>query len=80
MTRTLGPEGMEALLESQGELRPFRTYQKQPAHREEAVETQLRGFLWNRKQKYGVLIVNALDLDRIPRPLAAVLAHALRGM
>jgi hypothetical protein len=79
LTRALGPAAMAELLEAQGELRPFRTYQKQPAHREEAIETQLRGFLWNRKLEYGVLIVNALDLDRIPRPLAGVLAHALAG-
>jgi hypothetical protein len=77
LTRALGPAAMEELLEAQGELSAFRTYQKQPAHREEAIETQLRGFLWNRKLKYGVLIVDALDRDRIPRPLAAVLAHVL---
>jgi Overcoming lysogenization defect protein-like, TOPRIM domain len=79
LTRALGPAAMEELLEAHGELSAFRTYQKQPAHREEAIETQLRGFLWNRKLKYGVLIVDALDLDRIPRPLAGVLAHALLG-
>jgi hypothetical protein len=77
LTRALGPKAMEELLEAQRELSAFRTYQKQPAHREEAIETQLTGFLWNRKHKYGVLIVNALDLDRMPRPLTGVLAHAL---
>jgi hypothetical protein len=77
LTRALGPAAMEELLEVQGELSAFRTYQKQPAHREETIETQLRGFLWNRKLEYGVLIVDALELDRIPRPLAEVLAHAL---
>jgi hypothetical protein len=77
LTRAMGLAAMEELLEAQGELSAFRTYQKQPAHREEAIETQLRGFLWNRKHKYGVLIVDALDLDRIPRPLDRVLAHAL---
>jgi Overcoming lysogenization defect protein-like, TOPRIM domain len=77
LTRALGPAAMEELLEAQGDLSAFRTYQKQPAHREEAIQTQLRGFLWNRKLKYGALIVNALDLDRIPRPLAGVLAYAL---
>jgi hypothetical protein len=79
LTRAMGPAAMEQLLEAQGELSAFRTYQKQPAHREEATETQLRGFLWNRKLKYGVLIVNALDLDRMPRPLDRVLAHALQA-
>jgi hypothetical protein len=80
LTRAMGPAAMEELLEAQGELNAFRTYQKQPAHREEPIEEQLRGFLWNRKHKYGVLIVDALDLDRIPRPLAGVLAHALSGL
>jgi hypothetical protein len=77
LTRALGPAAMEELLEAQGELSAFHTYQKQPAHRQRAIEEQLRGFLWNRKLEYGVLIVDALDLDRIPRPLTAVLAHAL---
>jgi hypothetical protein len=77
LTRAMGAAAMEELLEAQGELSAFRTYQKQPAHREEPIEDQLRGFLWNRKSKYGVLIVEALDLDSIPRPLAGVLAHAL---
>ena len=76
LTRALGRAAMEELLEAQGELTAFRTYQKQPAHREEPIETQLRGFLWNRKHEYAVLIVEALDLDRIPRPLAKVLDHA----
>ena len=77
LTRALGPAAMEELLAAQGELNAFRTYQKQPAHRQEAIETQLRGFLWNRKHEYAVLIVDALDLDRIPRPLTRALAHAL---
>ena len=77
LTRALGPAAMEELLAAQGELSAFRTYQKQPAHRQEAIETQLRGFLWNRKHEYAVLIVDALDLDRIPRPLTRALAHAL---
>jgi OLD-like protein len=77
LTRAMGPAAMEELLEAQGELRAFRTYQKQPAHRQEAIDAQLSGFLWNRKLEYGALIVSALDLDRIPRPLIQVLAHAL---
>ena len=77
LARALGPAAMEELLEAQDELRAFRTYQKQPAHRDETLEQQLHGFLWNRKHEYAVLIVEALPLDRIPRPLVAVLTHAL---
>jgi hypothetical protein len=77
LTRALGPAALEELIEAQGELSALRTYQKQPAHRDEPPEEQLHGFLWNRKLKYGVLIVETLDLDRVPRPLAAVLDHVL---
>jgi predicted ATP-dependent endonuclease of OLD family len=75
LTRAVGPKGMERVLAEQNELRAFRTYQKQPAHRHEALEEQLHGFMWNRQQKYAVLLVEALDLERIPRPLDRVLAY-----
>ena len=76
LTRAVGPEEMERVLAEQGELRAFRTYQKQPAHRGRPLEEQLHGFMWNRKQKYAVLLVDALDLEQIPRPLDRVLARA----
>jgi hypothetical protein len=75
LTRAIGPEGMERVLAEQGELRSFRTYQKQPAHRAESLEEQLHGFMWNRKQRYAVFLVEALDLERVPRPLDRVLAY-----
>ena len=31
--------------------------------------------MWNRKIRYAPLLVDALDLDRVPRPLDGVLAH-----
>jgi hypothetical protein len=75
LTRAVGPDGMERVLAEQGELRAFRTFQKQPAHRARPLEEQLHGFMWNRKQRYAVLLVEALDLERVPRPLDRVLAH-----
>jgi hypothetical protein len=66
---------MERVLAEQGELRAFRTYQRQPAHRDRALEDQLHGFMWNRKQRYAELLVEALDLERVPRPLDRVLVH-----
>ena len=77
LTRAVGPEGMERVLDEQGELRAFRTYQKQLAHRDRPLEEQLYGFMWNRKQRYAVLLVEALDLERVPRPLERVLAHVM---
>ena len=76
LTRAVGPDGMERVLAEQGELRAFRTYQKQPAHRGRPLEEQLHGFMWNRKQRYAVLLVEALDLARVPRPLDRVLEYA----
>jgi hypothetical protein len=79
LTRAVGPVGMERVLAEQDELRAFRTYQKQPAHRARPLEEQLHGFMWNRKQRYAVLLVEAVDLERIPRPLDRVLAHVQLG-
>ena len=31
--------------------------------------------MWNRKIRYATLLVDALDLERVPRPLDGVLAH-----
>jgi hypothetical protein len=75
LTRAVGPDGVQRVLAEQGDLRSFRTYQKQPAHRGRPLEEQLHGFMWNRKQRYAVLLVEALELDRVPRPLDRVLAH-----
>lgn len=75
LIRALGGDAVERVLAEQGELRSFRTYQKQEAHRRRSHEQQLRGFMGNRKVRYGRLLVEALDLDRVPRPLDGVLAH-----
>jgi hypothetical protein len=77
LTRALGPNGMQRVLAEHGDLHAFRTYQKQPAHRDRPIEEQLHGFMWNRKQRYAVLLVEALDLARVPRPLDRVLEHVL---
>lgn len=78
LTRAVGPDAMRRVLDEQGELHAFVTYQKQPAHRARPLEEQLHGFMWNRKQRYAELLVEALDLDRVPRPLDRVLAHVTR--
>jgi hypothetical protein len=75
LTRAVGPEGMQRVLTEQGDLRAFETYRKQPAHRDRPLEEQLHGFMWNRKQRYAVLLVEAVELARVPRPLDCVLRH-----
>ena len=78
LIRALGPASVEAVLDSQGDLGSFRTFQKQPAWRGRRVEAQLRRFLCSadrRSIRYARLLVDALDPAQIPRPLDGVLAH-----
>jgi hypothetical protein len=74
LVRALGSEGVLRVIEARAELASFRTYQKQVAHRQRPLEEQLHGFMHNRKIEYARLLVDALDLLRIPQPLAALLA------
>lgn len=67
----------EALLDSQGDFGSFQTLRKQPAWRQEGFEAQMRrwsGAGARRKPRYARLLVLSLHLDRMPRPLKAVLA------
>jgi OLD-like protein len=77
LIRALGADRVTAIVEERGELGPFRTLQKQPEWRGRPAEQQLKRFLGNssRKIDYAPLLVDALDLSRVPRPLDAVLGH-----
>lgn len=78
LIRALGVPAVEAVVEAQGELAALRTLQKQPAWHERSPEEQLRRFMGThsgRKIQYGSLLVEALDLGRVPPPLDGVLAH-----
>jgi hypothetical protein len=78
LIRALGPTSVEAVLDSQGDLGSFRTFQKQPAWRGRRIEAQLRRFMGSadrRNIRYARLLVDALDLAQVPRPLDGVLAH-----
>ena len=77
LIRALGTERVQYLLDAEGELRSFRTLQKQPALRARPLEDQLRRFLSGRsgnKERYARIFVEALDLGRVPEPLDAALA------
>jgi hypothetical protein len=72
LIRALGTDSVEAVIEAQGELRALRTMQKQPAQQDRSAQEQLRRFIGTksgRKLRYGTLLVNALDLGRVPAPL-----------
>jgi hypothetical protein len=78
LIRCLGATSVEQVVDAQGELGSFRTLQKQPAQRGRSREEQLRRFMGTRggrKIRYARLLVDALDLTKVPRPLDGVLAH-----
>jgi hypothetical protein len=78
LIRALGADAVEQIAKVQGDLGAFRTLQKQPAWRGRPREEQLRRWMGSggrRKIRYARLLVEALDLSEMPRPLNLVLAH-----
>jgi hypothetical protein len=78
LIRALGAASVEQVVDAQGDLGSFRTLQKQPEWRGRTTEEQLRRFMGSggrRKIRYAQLLVDALDLTQVPRPLDRVLAH-----
>ena len=78
LIRALGVDAVEQVVEAYGDLGPFRTLQKQPEWRGRPVHDQLRRFFGSggrRKIRYARYLVEAVPLDRMPRPLDGVLAH-----
>ena len=80
LVRALGAPAVEEVLRANDDLHRFRTLQQMPAWRGRPTEEQLRRFMGSggrRKIRYARLLVEALDLDHVPRPLDGVLARAV---
>ena len=78
LIRALGTTVVESVIESLGDLPGFRTFQRQPAQRSRTLDQQLKRFVGTRsgrKTLYARAYVEALDLDRVPRPLELLLAN-----
>jgi hypothetical protein len=78
LIRALGTAGVMSVLDAQKELASFRIFQHQPAQRGRDLHGQLRRFIGTRagrKIRYGTLLTDALDVDRVPRALNLVLTH-----
>jgi len=77
LIRALGAGRVEEVVAAQGELETFRNFQNQVFWRGRPVDRQLRRWLQNggRQHRYPPLLVEAMEPDEIPRPLAGVLAH-----
>jgi hypothetical protein len=77
LIRSLGVPRTVEVIETVGDLGKWRTLIGQPFHRQRPEHLVLRRFFGTtsgRKARYARLLVDALDLDRIPRPLAGALA------
>jgi hypothetical protein len=78
LIRALGVAAVERVIRAQGEIRSLRIFQQMPAWQGQSPERQLHRFIGTRsgrKSLYARLLVSALDLARVPRPLDRVLAH-----
>ena len=78
LIRALGPDAVVEIIDAQGDLGSFRTLQRQPFHRDRTIEQVLWRFMGTRsgrKSTYAHLLVEALDLDRVPPPLDGVLGY-----
>ena len=76
LIRALGAAAVEQVLDA--DERRARALHHAPAHRGESRTAQLHRFMGTRsgrKIRYGRLLVDALDLTRVPRPLDLLLAH-----
>ena len=76
LIRAAGVGVVEAVIEDAGELRSLRILQNQPAWRGRAADAQMRRFMGSRsgrKARYARLLVEAVELERIPQPLLRVL-------
>lgn len=77
LVRAAGPDQAVEVVRAQGDVRAWHRFQRQPAQRDRTPEQQLRRFfsaMSGRKERYAAALVLALPADRIPTPLAAVLA------
>ncbi|MGW7366081.1 TOPRIM nucleotidyl transferase/hydrolase domain-containing protein [Streptomyces sp. NPDC054841] len=76
LIRALGVTRVEELVRAEGDLRALQTFLRQPAQQGRSSQQQLRRFLGTkkgRKIRYGRVLVEALDPDRIPAPLDGLL-------
>ncbi|MFD7026024.1 TOPRIM nucleotidyl transferase/hydrolase domain-containing protein [Promicromonospora sukumoe] len=79
LIRAVGVDAFVELIAAEGERRSFERLQGQPVQRDWSVAQQLHRFLGSkagRKEYYGRRLAEVLPLDRIPKPLEALLRWA----
>lgn len=86
LIRCLGADAVERVIDAQGESSRFQAFQRQPAWRGQIKHDQLWRFVRSHSVRnsdgpprhYARLLIDALDLEHLPRPLELVLAHIPR--
>ena len=73
LIRTLGAQETLQIMTREGDLSDFQRLQQQPTYQSAALVDQVRAFIAKRKVEYAPLLVEALDLARVPAPLDGVL-------
>ncbi|KUL20755.1 TOPRIM nucleotidyl transferase/hydrolase domain-containing protein [Streptomyces regalis] len=77
LIRALGTARVEEIVRTEGDLRAWQTFLRQPAQHGRPRQQQLRRFLGTkkgRKIRYGHLLVEALEPEQVPAPLDDLLA------
>lgn len=72
LVRAIGVVEMTTLLDAHGDLKTFRTFQDQAAHRDFEPLDQVRRYVaasGARKAKYAALMAEAVPLEAVPEPL-----------
>lgn len=72
----LGVPALLQVIERHGDLPRFRTMQRQLVYRTAPLDVQVRYLMTQKKIAYAADLIYALDLNRVPAPLSAVLQFA----
>jgi predicted ATPase len=73
LIRAVGAADVVRLIDATGDLTSFQALQQQPANRTASLDDQVSAFIRGHKIKYAPILVDALDLTRVPAPLDGVL-------
>ncbi|HEX4058082.1 MAG TPA: TOPRIM nucleotidyl transferase/hydrolase domain-containing protein [Galbitalea sp.] len=81
LIRALGTDRVLDILDRNGDLERFRTFQRQPAKRDEPIDRQLHRFFGTtsgRKERYGRILAGRLNPENIPSSLASLIDFVVR--
>lgn len=73
LLRALGAQEVLQIVTREGDLGDFQRLQLQLTHKGAALDDQIRAFIRKRKLEYAPLLVDALDLTKVPAALDGVL-------